>query len=151
MQTAGTSRKRHFPLSGLTPHLSKDFDYFCLQTDIAAADQEVLAENPWIFQFGHALGDFSDTAALCECMDLVISVDTSVAHLSGALGLKTWVLLAFNADWRWLIDREDSPWYRTARLFRQKSPGDWHGVFERVASALRVEFDGCLSGVAAET
>jgi ADP-heptose:LPS heptosyltransferase len=90
--------------------------------------------------FRHEIRDFSDTAALCECMDLVISVDTSVAHLAGALGRKTWVLLAFSADWRWLTHRLDSPWYHAARLFRQESRDQWTPVFERVADALRAEF-----------
>jgi ADP-heptose:LPS heptosyltransferase len=72
-------------------------------------------------------------------MDLVISVDTSVAHLAGALGKTTWVLLPFVPEWRWLTDREDSPWYGSVRLIRQKSGGDWHAVFERVAADLRVE------------
>jgi tetratricopeptide (TPR) repeat protein len=138
-QTTGTNRKRHFALSNLVPLLPPDVDYFCMQTDVGAADQETLATTPGIRQFKDSLRDFTDTAALCECMDLVISVDTSVAHLSGALGQKTWVLLAFSADWRWLTDRDDSPWYPTMRLFRQRSLGDWHGVFERVAAELRQE------------
>jgi tetratricopeptide (TPR) repeat protein len=138
-QAAGTNRKRHFALSSLVPYLPPDVDYFCLQTDILAADQETLEKTPGILQFKDSLRDFTDTAALCECMDLVISVDTSVAHMSGALGKKTWILLAFAADWRWLTDREDSPWYPTLRLFRQNSLGDWAGVFERVAAELRKE------------
>jgi tetratricopeptide (TPR) repeat protein len=138
-QTTGTNRKRHFALSSLLPFLPPDVDYFCLQTDVAAADQETLATTPRIRQFKDSLRDFTDTAALCECMDLVISIDTSVAHLAGALGKKTWVLLAFVADWRWLTERDDTPWYPTLRLFRQKSPGDWHGVFERVSAELRQE------------
>ncbi len=80
--------------------------------------------------------DFSDTAALCECLDLVISVDTSVAHLSGALGKRTWVVLPFSPDWRWLLDRDDSPWYASIKLYRQNSIGDWNGVFERVQADL---------------
>jgi tetratricopeptide (TPR) repeat protein len=140
-QTAGTNRKRHFALSSLLPHLSDGFHYYCLQTDVVAADQETLTNAPGFFQFQEHLKDFTDTAALSECMDLVISVDTSVAHLCGGLGRKTWIMLAYVADWRWLTEREDSPWYAAARLFRQTSPGDWKGVFERVAAALRVEFD----------
>jgi hypothetical protein len=138
-QAAGTNRKRHFALSSLVPYLAPDVEYFCLQTDVGEADRETLAKTPGILQFKDSLRDFTDTAALCECMDMVISVDTSVAHMSGALGKKTWVLLAFVADWRWLTDREDSPWYPTLRLFRQKSLGDWTGVFERVSAELRQE------------
>jgi hypothetical protein len=69
-------------------------------------------------------------------LDLVISVDTSVAHLSAGLGKTTWILLPFNPDWRWLLDRSDSPWYRAVKLYRQRAAGDWSGVVERVASDL---------------
>jgi tetratricopeptide (TPR) repeat protein len=82
------------------------------------------------------LRDFADTAALIRQLDLVITIDTSVAHLAGALGAPVWVMLAFGADWRWLTQREDSPWYPTARLFRQKRRGDWTDVVTRVAEAL---------------
>jgi tetratricopeptide (TPR) repeat protein len=80
--------------------------------------------------------DFSDTAALLERLDLVISIDTSVVHLAGSLGCPTWVLLPFAADWRWLLNREDSPWYPNARLFRQTEPGDWQQVLNRVRKEL---------------
>jgi ADP-heptose:LPS heptosyltransferase len=83
---------------------------------------------------------FPETAALAEVMDLVISVDTSIAHLAGALGRPVWVLLPLRPDWRWLTERADSPWYPTARLFRQTAAGDWAGVLGRVAEALRAEF-----------
>jgi len=82
------------------------------------------------------LDDFADTAALVEALDLVISVDTSVAHLAGALGKPVWILSRFDGCWRWLLDRDDSPWYPTARLFRQRAPGDWDTVIARVAQAL---------------
>lgn len=82
------------------------------------------------------LSDFAETAALVDGLDLVISVDTSIAHLAGAMGKPVWVLLPFMPDWRWLRDREDSPWYPTARLFRQKSRGDWAEVIARVREAL---------------
>lgn len=82
------------------------------------------------------MGDFADTARLIDSLDLVITVCTSVAHLAGALARPVWILLPFAADWRWLRYREDSPWYPTARLFRQERPGDWPGVFERVGRAL---------------
>jgi len=80
--------------------------------------------------------DFADTAALIAQLDLVISVDTAVAHLAGAMGKPVWTLLAFNPDWRWMREREDSPWYPSMRLFRQRQPGDWESVFEQVAQAL---------------
>ena len=79
------------------------------------------------------LPDFAETAALIANLDVVISVDTAVAHLAGALGKPTWIMLpAVAPDWRWMLDREDTPWYPTARLFRQKLPGDWTGVIEQV-------------------
>jgi len=81
--------------------------------------------------------DFADTAAVLKCLDLVITVDTSVAHLAGALGVPAWVALPFAPDWRWLLERQDSPWYPSLRLFRQTQPGDWSDVFHRVQTALR--------------
>ena len=93
-------------------------------------------DNFFTRNFGPQLSDFADTAAIISNLDLVISVDTSVAHLAGALGKETWILLPFSPDWRWLIHREDSPWYPTMRLFRQPAPGDWDAVFESVTTAL---------------
>ena len=81
--------------------------------------------------------DFRDTAAVLKNLDLVVSVDTSVAHLAGALGIPVWLALHFPAEWRWLTGREDSPWYPTMRLFRQTRPGRWEDVFRRIAEALR--------------
>jgi ADP-heptose:LPS heptosyltransferase len=83
------------------------------------------------------LHDFADTAALVENLDLVISVDTAVAHLAGALGKPIWLLNRFAPDWRWLLDRHDSPWYPTLRQFRQPSPGDWTSVVLVVREALQ--------------
>jgi tetratricopeptide (TPR) repeat protein len=81
-------------------------------------------------------GAFMDTAAVIENLDLVITSDTALPHLAGALGVETWIALPFAADWRWLRDRDDSPWYPTVRLFRQERPGDWQGVFDRIAAEL---------------
>ena len=78
-----------------------------------------------------------DTAAVLKNLDLVISVDTAIAHLAGALGIPVWVALPFAPDWRWLMEREDSPWYPTMRLFRQTRPGQWEDVFQRIAEALQ--------------
>ena len=86
--------------------------------------------------FGDDLRDFNDTAALLDLMDLVITVDTSVAHLAGAMGKPVWILLPYNPDWRWLLDRDDSPWYPSARLFRQQQIGNWAGVIDQVRSEL---------------
>jgi ADP-heptose:LPS heptosyltransferase len=78
-----------------------------------------------------------DAAAVIRSLDLVVSCDTAMLHLAGALAAPVWGAIPFAPDWRWLLDREDSPWYPSARLFRQASPGDWAGVAERVAQALR--------------
>ena len=86
------------------------------------------------------LTDFSETGALIENLDLIISVDTAVAHLAGALGKPVWTLLPHSPDWRWLLDREDSPWYPTMRLFRQPAFRDWAGVIQKVAAQLKTEF-----------
>jgi len=133
----GNDHNRSIRLGDWIDHLPSEFQYVCLQKDIRTSDEEVLAANPWIARFDAELRDFSDTAALVECLDLVVSVCTSVAHLSGALGRPTWVLLPFNPDWRWLLERNDSPWYATARLYRQQAIGDWAGVLARVAADLR--------------
>lgn len=80
--------------------------------------------------------DFINTAAAIQNLDLVITVDTAIAHLAGALGANSWVLLPFIPDWRWMLDRDDSPWYPSIRLFRQQSRGDWNGVIEEVCKEL---------------
>ena len=106
--------------------------FVCLQNEIRKPDREALASLPGIACVCPELKSFSDTAALVACMDLVVSVDTSVAHLAAAMGKPTWILLPFAADWRWMLTREDSPWYPTARLFRQPFVADWASVIDRV-------------------
>ncbi len=96
----------------------------------------MLNERSDLLHFGNALKDFSETAALISNLDLFISIDTSVAHLAGALAQPVWVLLQFVPDWRWLLDRDDSPWYPTARLFRQDDRRAWDNVIARVHAAL---------------
>jgi hypothetical protein len=110
-----------------------------LQKGIPAKQIEVqgLLEGMRLTNFGQEFGDFSDTAAVVQNLDLVISIDTSVAHLAGAMGIPVWVLLPYACDWRWLLNREDSPWYPTMRLFRQTKNGDWKGVLQDVTKALR--------------
>jgi hypothetical protein len=123
---------RSIVLAALLQHLPTDFQYVSLQKDVRDSDKPVLESSTNILHFGNDLDDFNDTAALCELMDVVISVDTSVAHLSGALGKPTWVLLPFSPDWRWLLDRDDSPWYPSVKLYRQPRVGDWGSVLEKV-------------------
>ena len=128
---------RSIPLSALTRHLPEGFTYVSLQKEIREIDKSTLESSANIFHYGEELNDFTDTAALCKLMDVVISVDTSVAHLSGALGKPTWVLLPFSPDWRWMLDRDDSPWYPDIRLFRQQKPNDWSEAIERIISSLQ--------------
>jgi ADP-heptose:LPS heptosyltransferase len=85
---------------------------------------------------GQEFEDFTDTAAVIENLDLVISIDTSVAHLAGAMGKPVWVMLPYAADWRWFLNRDDSPWYPTMRLFRQEKQGDWKTVLQRITKEL---------------
>jgi ADP-heptose:LPS heptosyltransferase len=89
-----------------------------------------------LVEVSQQLTDFHQTAALLENVDLVITCDTAVAHLGGALGVPTWVAIPKSADWRWFLDREDSPWYPTMRLFRQSTLGEWGDVFQRITAAL---------------
>ena len=89
-----------------------------------------------VLDFRAAITNFAESAALMAELDLIITVDTAAAHLAGALGRPTWVLLPLVPDWRWGLDRENSPWYPTMRLFRQDTTGDWPAVLERVATAL---------------
>jgi hypothetical protein len=111
-----------------------------LQPDGAAALRACGSRVPAL-DFGDRLdrehGAFQDTAAIMMNLDLVISSDTSIPHLAGALGRPVWMALRFAAEWRWLRDREDTPWYPTMRLFRQRARGDWSAVFERMAGELR--------------
>ena len=108
-----------------------------LQKGPPAAQVDELSDQIIVGNLGEHFDDFADTAAAVENLDLVISIDTSVAHLAGAMGKPVWVLLKSDADWRWLLEREDSPWYPTMRLFRQRRRGDWNKVLSRVAGELR--------------
>ncbi|MEP6885357.1 MAG: tetratricopeptide repeat-containing glycosyltransferase family protein [Gammaproteobacteria bacterium] len=133
-------QRRSIRLADWAAQLPPEFDYFCLQKDVREEDRAVLDSSPLISSIADDELDFVSTAALCECMDVVVSVDTSLAHLSGALGRPTWILLPFTPDWRWLQDRDDSPWYPSAKLYRQKAAGEWNEVFARVAADLREKF-----------
>ena len=137
---------RSIPLASLLSCLPAPFEYISLQREVRDADQRLLDLHPEIRHVGLGLEDFTDTAALCALMDLVISVDTSVAHLSGALGRPTWVLLPYLPDWRWLLEREDSPWYSSAILHRQAVAGDWGAVLDQIRRDLLAVEPGDLSG-----
>jgi Flp pilus assembly protein TadD len=130
-------RYRSFPLERMAPLATVGgVRLFSLQME-KGREQLAPLEAPWaITDLAERIGDFQDTAAIVRNLDLVIACDSSPAHLAGALGMPVWVALAFAADWRYFHDRDDSPWYPTMRLYRQSRPGDWQGVFARMACDL---------------
>ncbi len=128
-------RSRSAPLQDLAALVRPGFDFVGMQRDVRDADLAA-ADALGIRLFGPAIRDFADSAALAGEMDLVISVDSAPAHLAGALGVPLWLLLPRLAEWRWLQDRTDSPWYPGATLFRQRAPGDWPELARRVGHAL---------------
>ncbi len=127
-------------LKELLPLTDLPIEWHSLQKEYRQPDLEILEAHPEIRQHQDDLTDFSDAAALIECLDLVISVDTSTAHLAGALGKPVWILLPHAPDYRWMLDREDSPWYPSARLFRQSKAGDWAGVIQSVKEQVCQKF-----------
>jgi ADP-heptose:LPS heptosyltransferase len=130
---------RSIPLALLADILALDAQFHSLQKQVSATEEEAFKALDLQFHHQH-LNDFAETAALVNEMDLVITVDTAVAHLAGALGKPVWILLPYIPDFRWLLDREDSPWYPTARLFRQTKAGGWDELIVRVKKALETEF-----------
>ena len=116
-------------------------DYICLQKEVRPADADALTMRPDVRVVTGQLADFADTAALAAQMDLVVSVDTSVAHLAGALGKPLWLVLGYDPTWRWLLGRSDSPWYPTAQLYRQPTMGDWSSPLQAVRAAVAQRFD----------
>jgi hypothetical protein len=127
---------RSIPTDAVLGLVTEDVEWVCLQTQLRDGDAEALARAGAV-NLVDEIRDFADTAALAASCDLVLSVDTSIAHLAGALGLPTWVLLPFSADWRWMTQDDARPWYAGTKLFRQPAIGDWRSVLGRVDSALR--------------
>ncbi|HET7888906.1 MAG TPA: tetratricopeptide repeat protein [Bradyrhizobium sp.] len=127
---------RSIPLSKLATILDVDASFLSLQKDPRPADRATLLTRPEIIDHTDHLTDFAETAALISCLDLVVTIDSSVAHLAGALGCPTWILLPYTPDWRWLLDRDDSPWYPSVRLFRQDQTRDYASVVARVRREL---------------
>jgi tetratricopeptide (TPR) repeat protein len=130
-------RHRSVPFELLEPLWKLPIDFHVLQKEIRADDVSRLAMLDQVSVHNEELTDFSDTAALIQEMDLVISVDTSVAHLAGALGKPVWILLPFKPDYRWMLGRADTPWYPSATLMRQPSIGDWPGVMAELMANLK--------------
>lgn len=128
-------QKRSLPLRMLMPVLELNYEFHALQKEIRQDDRTYL-ESSNILPHMQDINDFSDTAALITQMDIVLSVDTSVAHLAGALGKTLWIMLPYMPDFRWMMERNDSPWYPTARLFRQPRMDDWESVIADVKGAL---------------
>jgi tetratricopeptide (TPR) repeat protein len=137
-----SSHKNDSNRSIALPRLSALFENpqlrcFSLQRDLREADAKALADLPNLVHLGDELRDFADTAAIISLLDVVVSVDTAVAHLAGALGKPVMILLPYAADFRWMRDRDDSPWYPGAKLYRQPAFGDWDSVIARAAAELR--------------
>jgi len=129
-------RNRSIAFSRLGPLLDAPARLVSIQREPREGEVETLQGDRRIAHLGDELADFADTAAVIALADLVVSVDTSVAHLAGAMGKPVFILLPFAADWRWMLDRADTPWYPTARLFRQPALGDWDSVIARVREEL---------------
>jgi tetratricopeptide (TPR) repeat protein len=128
---------RSIPLREFSGLLGASATFVSLQKDIRPADRMAMQHLPGLIDFSPQLTDFVETAALIKCLDLVVTVDTSIAHLAAALGRPTWLLLPYTPDYRWLLGRDDSPWYPTMRLFRQTSSRDWREVIDRLRGELR--------------
>jgi hypothetical protein len=129
--------KRSIALERFAPLLkTQGVEFVSIQKELSRSDAAMLADHANVLHVGEELGDLADTAAVISLLDLVVSADTSVVHLAGALGRPVWILVPLAADFRWLLRREDSPWYPTARLFRQPQLGDWDSVLERVRREL---------------
>jgi hypothetical protein len=134
--------RRNIPLAQLASLKHPDIEFYSLQKgELAEKELTSLQASDWdgprVTSHVDELHDWSDTAAFVENLDLLISVDTSTAHLAGALGKPFWLLNRFDTCWRWMLERTDSPWYPSARIYRQEKPGDWSNVVQRVSAALR--------------
>jgi len=134
--THKNDQNRSIPLSIFKSIISDGAVFYSLQNEYRTHDIEFIQDHPEIIDFSYDLQDFSDTACLCILMDLIITVDTSVAHLSGALGKPTWVLVSHHPDFRWFNDRQDSPWYPSMKLFRQNTFHDWNQTLSQVSLEL---------------
>ena len=127
---------RSMDLSFFEP-LSKVANLYLIQKDVRQGDKDFLDRNPDIKFLGDQISTFEDSASIVENMDLIVTVCTSLAHLAGALEKRTMVLLTWNSDWRWFLDRQDSPWYSSVKLFRQTKPRDWESVMQAAISELK--------------
>ena len=120
--------------------IAEKANLFLIQKDLRENDRNFLSQYPSIKFLGEEIKSFNDSASIIQAMDLIITVDTSLAHLSGALGKSTLILLPWNPEWRWLLDRQDSPWYPTAKLFRQPNKNNWEAVIKEVILHLNLDY-----------
>jgi len=150
--THPNDRRRSLPLHRLLPiarAAAGTAAFVSLQKPMPANDLKVMSEFRGMTDISADLKDFGETAALIENLDMIVTVDTSMGHLAGALAKPAWIMLPKAADWRWMLERSDSPWYPTVRLFRQKYPGTWDDLLAEVATALAQELRGVSLGAAA--
>ncbi|MBS1207612.1 MAG: tetratricopeptide repeat protein [Proteobacteria bacterium] len=143
-QTGVRNVTRDMPFDTLRPLFDLDADFIALQKEIPATDARHVEALPGLRNLGPELPDFAETAALIECLDLVVSVDTAVAHLAGALGKPCHVLLRHAGEWRWLLARQDSPWYPSLHLHRQRAPGDWPSAVAALLATLQHQAPGLI-------
>lgn len=132
--------KRSLPLATFAQVLCDEVSWISLHKDVRDTDKAALKSLPQIADFADQQDDFLDALAICEQLDLVITIDSSLAHLAATMGKPVWLLLCHNADWRWLSDRADCPWYQNVRLYRQEAPGDWAGLLQRVKADVQTRF-----------
>jgi len=150
--THPNDRRRSVPLQRLLPiarAVAGTAAFVSLQKPMPANDLAVMSEFRGMTDLSADLKDFGETAALIENLDIVVTVDTSMGHLAGALAKPAWIMLPKAADWRWMLERSDSPWYPTVRLFRQRYPGAWDDLLAEVSTALAMELRGASLGAAA--
>ena len=134
------NRRRSCPVAAIAPLLKlSDVAWHSLQVGPRSADLRTVPAAAQVIDLAHRLNNFADTAGAMAGLDLVITIDTALAHLAGALGIPVWVMLSHGGDWRYLRQRADSPWYPTMRLFRQPEPGAWEPVIEQVRVALKAD------------
>jgi Flp pilus assembly protein TadD len=131
--THGNDQHRSLSLETLAPYLPAGLEYHLLQKELREADRDTLAARPDVRVWAEAIGDFADTAALAQLMDQVVSVDTSVAHLAGAIGRPTALLVAADPDWRWGLGATTTPWYGEMQIYRQATRGDWRDPLQKLA------------------
>jgi hypothetical protein len=127
---------RSIPLVEFEPLLALDYEFHSVQKDLRPGDLALLDKHPALHQHQDELRDLAEAGALLHALELLITVDTAMAHLAGVLGIPCWLIVAFTPDFRWLFERSDSPWYASIRIFRQPRVGDWHSVIAAVCDAL---------------